>query len=457
MKAMFAKVLGLTLVLALVLSGCNLIEIDAKMQADEDIANIDKDYAAVVASYDGGEITAAEVVGDFNSTYNQMYYMYSYFGIEMGHDQVHELIEETIAQRVRAEIAAAHYDAENSLSDEELEEIAAEAQETYDANLESAKGSVDGSDDNHRTENARVLLHANGMDYDSIYASNLLNAKLSAMEDLLRDEIEELTDEELQAAFDERVAEQQEEYTDGTSFESAMTGEDEIVCWMPDGYRTVKHILVMPSDEVKNAYSDAVSALSAAQSDLDSLNEELEAEDDEDARTPEEIQTEIDDAEAVLAECQDAMEAAAQACLEDVKDTTDEIYSRLEEGESFEDLIAEYGEDPGMKNEPTMSRGYYVSSESQQWEANFRDAAMALNQVGDYTETPVVSGSGVHIIQYTADVAGGEVDLDVVRDAFYDETLEARKEEHVTETIDAWVEEANPTYDVDAFEAAIEG
>ena len=466
MKAMFAKVLGLTLVLALVLSGCNLIEVDAKMQADEDIANIDKDYAAVVASYDGGEVTAADVVGSFNSSYNEMYYMYSYFGLEMGHDQVHELIENVLEQRVRSEIVAAHYDAENSLDDAELEELAAEAQETYDANLESAKGSVEGSDDNHRSENARVLLHANGMDYDSIYANSLLNAKLSAMEDLLRGEIEELTDEELQAAYDERVAEQQESYTDGRSFESAMTGEDEIVCWMPDGYRTVKHILVIPSDDVMNAYSDAVSALSTAQSDLDSLNEELEAANDageadeeaaEDARTPEEIQADIEAAEAALADCQADVEAAAQACLDDVKDTTDEIYSRLEEGESFEDLIDEYGEDPGMQNEPTMSRGYYVSSESVQWEPNFRDAAMALNQVGDYTEEPVISGSGVHIIQYTGDVAGGEVDLDVVRDALYDEALETRKDEHVTETIDAWVEEANPTYDAEAFEDAISG
>ena len=42
MKATIAKVLVLALVLALTLSGCNLIEIDPKMQADEDIAKIDK-------------------------------------------------------------------------------------------------------------------------------------------------------------------------------------------------------------------------------------------------------------------------------------------------------------------------------------------------------------------------------------------------------------------------------
>ena len=157
----------------------------------------------------------------------------------------------------------------------------------------------------------------------------------------------------------------------------------------------------------------------------------------------------------------DAMAAALSgrslktyAILDSVKDTTDEIYARLEAGESFEDLIAEYGEDPGMQNEPTMTSGYYVSNESQNWEVNFRDAAMALEQVGQYTETPVLSGSGVHIIQYTADVLGGEVGLDTVREALYAATLEELQAAHCDEIIAAWVAEVNPVYNVEALEAA---
>lgn len=471
MKATLAKALALVIGLALALSGCNLIGIDPKMQADEDIAKIDKDFSAVAATYDGGEITAGEAVGDFNSAYSQMYYFYSQFGYQMDHDQVHELIENTLEQHVRAEIAAAHYDAEHELSAEELADVESQAQESADANAENAKSSVEGKTDEEIAENVRVLLHANGMDYDALYANGLLNAKLDAMEQLLRDEITELTDEELQTAYDDKVAEQKESYTDGRSFENAMTGDDEIVCWVPDGYRTVKHILLKPADDVLQAYTDAVSARDSAQTSLDDLNEELETANDgtaeeaeetegedateESARTPEEIQADIDAAQVTLADSETAVAEAAQACLDDVKATSDEIYERLDAGDSFEDLIAEYGEDPGMQNEPTMTRGYYVSAESQNWEANFRDAAMALNQVGDYTTEPVVSGSGVHIIAYTADVAGGEVALDEVHDALYDETLETAKEDHATETIDGWVEDANPSYDADAFEGAV--
>ena len=461
MKARFAKVLGLALVLALALSGCNLIEVDAKMQADEDIAKLDKAYSAAVASYDGGEVTIGEAMGDFNNSYNETSYMYYYyFGYQMTDSDVRMLAEDVLNQHARAEIVAAKFDESNSLSEEELSKVEEDAQSYYESARASAMDSAEGKDEATRAENARVLLRRAGMDYDSYYANLLTSAKEDAMEERLRGEIAELSEEELQAAYDAKVAEQQESYTDGSSFESAMTGEDEIVCWMPDGYRTVKHILLIPADEIKTAYTDAVSALESARSDLDDLEAELEAAGDdeieENERSAEEVQAEIDAVQATVPTLETAVTTAAQACLDDVKARTDEIYEKLAAGESFEDLIAEYGEDPGMQNEPTATRGYYVSAASTNWETNFRDAAMALNQVGDYTVEPVVSGSGVHIIQYTADVLGGAVALDDVREALYAQTLEDAQNQHCEDTISAWVEAANVSYDLDAFMAVFE-
>ncbi|MGN1005499.1 MAG: peptidylprolyl isomerase, partial [Aristaeellaceae bacterium] len=280
-------------------------------------------------------------------------------------------------------------------------------------------------------------------------------------EQSLRDAVTEVSDEELQAAYEAQVSENEDSYTDGSSFESDMTGESAIVCWMPEGYRTVKHILLMPEDELKTAYTDAVSALEDAQSDLDDLQAELDALNDDDTteeqRSAEEIEADIAAAEETVAAAQSTVEAAERACLNNVKDKTTEIYARLEAGEDFADLIAEYGEDPGMQNEPTASRGYYVSAASVNWEVNFRDAAMSLENVGDYTLEPVVSGSGVHIIRYESDVTAGPVALDEVRDALYEQTLTEKQEANVTDTIDAWVEAANPVVDVEAFEAAYTG
>ena len=462
MNARLAKVLGLILTLALVLSGCNLIEVDADMQADEDIAKLDKQFSKVVASYDGGEVTANVVMGEFTNYYSQTYYLYQYyFGYSMTADEVHSLMEESIDQHVRNAIVAEHFDETMELSAEELSEVETLAQESFESAQTSALGAAEGKTDKEKQANARVLLKQEGLTYDSIYASQLLSAKVSKMEQSLRDAVTEVSDEELQAAYDAKVAEDQENYTDGSSFESDMTGDSAIVCWIPEGYRTVKHILVIPEDELKSAYTTAVSDLASAQSTLEDYQAELAALNDddatEDARSAEEIQADIDTAETAVADAQSAVEAAAQACLDSVKDKTDEIYARLEAGEDFEALIAEYGEDPGMQNEPTSSRGYYVSAASTNWEVNFRDAAMALENVGDYTLEPVISGSGVHIIRYESDVTAGPVALDEVRDALYEQTLTEKQEANVNDTVAAWVAERNVSIDVEAFEAAYTG
>ena len=454
------KILLLGLALALALAGCNLIEVDARMQADEDIAKIKKDNEKLVAAYTGSQVSVGDVLGEFSATYNETAYMYYYyFGYEMTDSDVASLMQDVLENHVRYEITAAKFDENNALTDAELTEVETDAQTQYDENISSALESAEGKNDEEKRINAEVMLYEVGMDYDSIHTNLLRNKKYDRMTEMLRDEVAEVTDEELQAAYDAQVAEDQTDYVDGSSFENAMTGDDAIICWRPDGYRTVKHILLIPSDDAKNAYSDAVSALTSAQTQLDTLNDELDGltGETEGERTPEEVQADIDAVTATLPQLETAVKAAADGCLSDVQEKTDEIYARLADGEDFETLIDEYGEDPGMKNEPTKTRGYYVSGASTNWEANFRDAAVALENIGDYTLTPVVSGSGVHIIKYVSDVQGGAVPLDEVRDALYDKTLENMKETHATDTIDGWVAELNPVYDINALQAAVMG
>ena len=87
-----------------------------------------------------------------------------------------------------------------------------------------------------------------------------------------------MTDDELKAAYDEKVTSDEESYaTAHGSFESAMSSDDDVVCWMPEGYRTVKHILVIPESDVLSAVSTARSELTTAQNELSDLREELDA------------------------------------------------------------------------------------------------------------------------------------------------------------------------------------
>ena len=230
-----------------------------------------------------------------------------------------------------------------------------------------------------------------------------------------------------------------------------------LVTWMPEGYRTVKHILVIPDESVLTPYQEAKSELDTMQSELDSLNEQLLAATDDDpaegeeAADPAALETQIAAQEAAIAAAEEALQPLADACFADVQDTLDEIQSRLDAGEDFQTLIDEYGEDPGMQSEPTATVGYYVSADSTTWDTAFRDAAMLLSNVGDISE-PVLSMSGVHIIRYESDVTPGPVPLDDVHDQLFDEALTAAREEHYGALLDEWVAAIHPVYHYDAWE-----
>ena len=458
MKFRFIKVLLPVLALAMVLSGCNLIEVDETKVIRKEMEKIDKEYSAVVSEYDGGEVTVGEMMNDFNYAYSENYYMMvSYFGMELTESDIRDIAESTMVNFTEGEIIAMHYDREFALSEEELAEIEEIVNDEYRYNLEDALGSVDGKNDAEKQAYAELLLKQNGMDKESMRISYTNYYKRENMREILRGEITDVADEDVRAAYEEAVEANKADYANGMAFENDMCDENAVICWKPEGYRTVKHILVMPSDEVKGAYQDALYALEDKEIELGELYSEMQLDSTEKTRTPDEIQADIAACEAAVEECIAAVEAAEKACLDDVKAVTDEIYTRLESGEDFEKLIAEYGEDPGMQGGITAENGYCVAENSVNWEPNFRDGAMALENVGDYTLNPVVSGSGVHIIRYEADVVPGEAGIENVYDALREEALANLQENHADEVIARWVDEADPAYDLEVFMKVLYG
>ena len=481
MRHALVRLTGLLIVLMLVLTGCNLIGIDPMMQLDEDFAKLKKQYSGVVATYDGGEVTQEDVMASLNSQYNYMSQLYSMYGINMGSDVLTNIEQTVTEEAVRNVAVAKQMEARGlKLSDDKLAEIQTEADEHYQEAYDSLYASANGETEEVRARRTEYELAVNGYTKEAIYAIEEAAANAEMVEEAVRAEITDadVTDEKLQEAYDAKVTENEESYgSDAGSFESAMASEDEIVCWMPEGYRTVKHILVIPESDVLTAYTDARSAYDDAQTNLEDLRAELDAlnnadaedaaEDDagededvpegdeleieEEPRTVEEIQADIDAAEAGMDALKADMDKAEADCLANVQDKLDEIYEKINAGDDFGDLIEAYGEDPGMKNEPTKTRGYYVSANSANWDKSFTAGAMALEKVGDVSETPVVSASGVHIIRYESDVTAGAVALEDVKDALFDETLENMKSEHFTSEEEAWVAALNPVYHIDAF------
>lgn len=100
------------------------------------------------------------------------------------------------------------------------------------------------------------------------------------------------------------------------------------------------------------------------------------------------------------------------AKLASVQEKTDAIYARLEQGERFETLIAEYGEDSAFDSESFYESGYQVHLDSVSWEAAFVEAAFGVDmqEPGDYSQ-PVVFGDNVHIFYYLKDIPAEVVEL----------------------------------------------
>lgn len=197
------------------------------------------------------------------------------------------------------------------------------------------------------------------------------------------------TQEEIQAAYEERVASSKAAYeNDVSAFETALANNQE-VWYRPDGYRAVLQIM-------------------------------LSAQGDDDAQK-----------------------------LASVKETTDAIYDRLEKGESFESLIAAYGEDSAFDDASFYETGYQVNPQSVLWEDAFVQAAFGdgMKNPGDYSQ-PVVFGDNVHILYYLKDIPGGAMELtDALAAALGQELYAQRTEEKMEARLATLKEEAEIVYE----------
>ena len=143
---------------------------------------------------------------------------------------------------------------------------------------------------------------------------------------------------------------------------------------------------------------------------------------------------------------QEMVDAAKKAILDSVQPTVDEIMNKLASGTSFEDLIKEYGTDPGMKDDATRAAGYSVHANSILYDPAFTAAAMELEKVGDVGK-PVVSQFGVHILQYLKDIPAGAAELtDEMKAEFAELLLSEAKSEALTTALDQWIEEPGIVY-----------
>lgn len=322
-------------------------------------------------------------------------------------------------------------------TEEDMEAARAQAGQEWEDAVETAITSIYGvaadAPEEERAavrESAEAYLESNsGYTRESYTEEAELKLVYGKAEELAEADIT-VTDEEVEAYLAEEAAEDEKEFRSMAqqNLESggATPTEEEISAaavqmyesyknyysydsrYVPEGYRGITHILLAVDEGLMQAWTD--------------------------------LKTRLDEgAEGVT---QEAVDEAKQAILDSVQDKVDEIRAKLEAGASFEDLIPEYGTDPGMEDETARTSGYPVHEYSMVYVSDFTKAAMALENVGDVSE-PVVTKYGVHIMHYLRDIPGGPVELtDELKETLRKEIAQNRASDAYSGMLDQWVSES---------------
>ena len=258
----------------------------------------------------------------------------------------------------------------------------------------------------------------------------------------------------MKAEFDAQVESQKTTFDASPSLYMTYKDYGYDVYYIPAGYRGVKHILVKIDDAKQTEMQTLSSAVTTADSAIASATEQLEelkAEDtsklDEEAKKLYDeqaaaLEAQLAQAQSDKAEAQEKLDALTEEAFAEILPTAEEALAKAQAGEDFDALVETYGEDPGMTTEPYKTEGYYVCEGLASYEQAFQDAAMALANVGDYSEL-VKSSYGYHIMQYTSDIAAGAVEYtDEIKTKLHDQLLETAQDAAYEAAVTQWVSEA---------------
>lgn len=348
----------LAAVMTVVFAGCNMVSV-----------NPEKDAAQVVAVVDGTEIPKSEFYDMLDSVLS----MYGMSRTDINDSETRDEFLGNILDEVVNQEALYQKAKEDGLIDdsqEHIDEVKQELQETLDAQLESYKEQTETDEEAQQLYDDYVA--QNGYDdLDAKAREQIRQEGINAEYEKVTDPVE-ATEEDAKEYFDEQVKEQKEAIDADPSAYSTYSSSGENF-YNPEGSVYVKNLLISLPDDV--------------QSEISSLRSE-----GDDAA-----------ADALRDEELAKIESEAQAALD-----------RANAGEDFDALIEELGTDPGMEQEPAKTYGY-MAYEGSNFVPEFEEAALALTRDGQISPL-VATDFGYHILEREAE-ADGEVPFDSVRDS----------------------------------------
>lgn len=410
---------------------------------------IAEDADKVVATYNGGEVTASEVARDLDSETKMMTANKNYFAQITGggtytvtEQDLNDIREYVITAYAKYEILL------NKMAELGIEDLTEEEKANLKMNAEYyyLQYVYSFTQQGMSADEAAYYLDMQGMTVDSLYENSYRSAIQTKIKDALPVD-EEITDEELLTRYEALCAEYEKTYASAPASVESSANSGTPVYFMPEGMKYVKHIILMPDDEALMAeFESAVSKLLTYESEYATITSPTY-----------EAKFDAIVEKAIKDECLENIDASKKALsdvqakvLEAVKPEADQILSAIEAGESFDSLIETYSNDPGSQQEPIKSKGYLVWEDSTVWDGAFIEAANKLENVGDVSE-PVAGYLGVYIVKYDSEAVSGKIDFESVKDTVANVIVNERRSEAFKTQSEIWYEEANIQLNLEAY------
>ena len=468
--------LACLLAVALLLSGCALIEKDMTV-----------DRATEVIRVGDTVYTKGEVQDQVDYQLAYMSYLYSMFGMsydptdaqniaDARESVVNYLVEDAVKNQKVQELGL------DQLTAEEQAELDEKIEEAWQSNLDSVKSTYFADTELEGDELTAALeakadelgLTRDAVAVDQTTAFNQEKLRAFVVKDVA------VSDEEIQASFDTKVEEAKTSYETDLSAYGSSVNSGSTVYYRPAGYRMVKQILIKFHEDDQTVIDGLNTKLSAQNSSVSTLTTSLtnagvadadalaaqvtatvtpaQGEGDptvtstaafteEQSEEVADLATQLAEAKALQAYYEAELAAAKAKAFANIDEETDAVLAQLAEGADWDALMAEKTQDPGMQEgRDTAKTGYAVCENFSSFDTAFTAAAMALEKVGDVS--PKTEGVyGYYIIQYTSDVQEGPVDLADVHDELHDSLLTDKQNTTFDETLAQWVEAANAKID----------
>ena len=443
------KLMALLMAL-LMLAGCNLIATDPVLDAQQ-----------VVAKVGDTEITKGEWLAQTENVLYNNQLMYYYYGLSYDvtdsqaiADARSTAIDNMITSEVLKQKAAA--EGLDVLSEEEQAQVEENVQSDWSSYLDSYTTLYfsDSDLEGEELENAVIArMGEDGITQDALramYTDDIISDHLYqfAIQGV------EVTDDEVRMEYDGLVLDQQATLDATPTLYQSYVSNGTDIYYVPEGYRGIKQILIALDEDQANEIAELQSTITTNDTALEDLRTQLDelqnpVEGEEPTATPGEIEASTEQVETQIAQLVEE-NATAQTQLDElqtqayaqIEATASEALEKAQAGEDFDELIATYGEDEGMKEEPYASQGYPVCEGLTAYVAEFQDAAMALEKVGDISGL-VKTSYGYHILQYAQDIPSGPVAYETVEADLRAQLLSDKQEEAYAAKVDEWVAEAD--------------